>query len=185
MALAHSDVSFVLTDTMRYVASLLLCANKTRGSTTCSMGSLLQFQSTPSGTPILFLSCRQFPFPISVCLWTCCTKFEFLALRGEEALHIRRHTTLYGTLRDVFGCEFSQGLKEVDFAKGGLRLSGFLSRSPTCTSSKVSTHFFHFLGLEACISKVDWILHVSLAGLTLWFVLCRQHNICVSMNFYC
>ena len=65
-------------------------------------------------------------------------EFESVCIpRMEEELHIRRHTSLYGTLQDVFGEELCQGLKEVDFAKGRLRLSGFLSSTRNYTSSKV------------------------------------------------
>jgi hypothetical protein len=57
--------------------------------------------------------------------------------RVEEELHIRQHTSLYGYLQDDFGGELCQGLKEVDFAEGRLRLSGFLSSTRNYTSSKV------------------------------------------------
>ncbi|KAG0629472.1 hypothetical protein M758_1G106400 [Ceratodon purpureus] len=64
------------------------------------------------------------------------------SLRMEEELHIRQHTSLYGTLQDVFGCELCQGLKEVGFAKGRLRLSGFLSSTQNYTSSKAMQYFY-------------------------------------------
>lgn len=65
---------------------------------------------------------------------------ELVAFRMEEELHIRQHSSLYGTLQDVFGDEFCQGLKEVDFVKGRLRISGFLSSTQNHTSSKVALH---------------------------------------------
>jgi len=64
----------------------------------------------------------------------------FVVFRMQEELRIHRHTTLYGTLRDVFGSEVCQGLKEVDFAKGTFRLSGFLSSVQAYNPSKVATN---------------------------------------------
>lgn len=57
--------------------------------------------------------------------------------RVEEELHIRRHTSLYGILQDDFGGELCQGLEEVDFAEGKLKLSGFLFITRNYTPSKV------------------------------------------------
>ncbi|XP_024392916.1 DNA mismatch repair protein MLH3 isoform X3 [Physcomitrium patens] len=64
------------------------------------------------------------------------------SLRVEEELHIRRHTSLYSTLQDVFGREFCHGLKEIDFAKGKLRLTGFLSSTETYTSLKAVQYLY-------------------------------------------
>lgn len=78
---------------------------------------------------------------------------ELLELRVEEELHIRRHTSLYSTLQDVFGREFCHGLKEIDFAKGKLRLTGFLSSIETYTSLKVFTDPSHLLNATPCIQR--------------------------------
>lgn len=82
-----------------------------------------------------------------VTLWTYLTRFELVVFRVEEELHIRQHTSLYGTIQDVFGCEVCQGLKEVDFSKGKLRLSGFLSSTHSYTPSKVFTVLSHVQGV--------------------------------------
>lgn len=69
------------------------------------------------------------------------TMLNFLAgwkFREEKVLHIRRQTSLYGTLQEAFGWELCSGLQEVDFAQGKLRLSGFLSKTFSHTSSKVA-----------------------------------------------
>lgn len=57
--------------------------------------------------------------------------------RQEELLHIQQQPSLLGTLQHIFGDDVCSGLKEIDFAQGKLRLSGFLSNSARQLSSKV------------------------------------------------
>jgi hypothetical protein len=51
-------------------------------------------------------------------------------------LHIQQQPSLLGTLQHIFGDDVCSGLKEIDFAQGKLRLSGFLSNSAQQLSSK-------------------------------------------------
>lgn len=113
------------------------------------------------------------------------TMLNFLAgwkFREEKVLHIRRQTSLYGTLQEAFGRELCNGLEEVDFAQGKLRLSGFLSKTFSHASSKVA---FWTLTNLLQVSQTIELIKVLLNHLTLAhakFLSCRLSNIYVSLN---
>lgn len=52
---------------------------------------------------------------------------------------------LENAIVDIFGSELFAGLQELDFAKGNLRLTGFLSKLSHGLSSKVRDRFSQFL----------------------------------------
>ncbi|CAM6018985.1 unnamed protein product [Sphagnum balticum] len=78
------------------------------------------------------------------------------AMRQEELLHIQQQPSLLGTLQNIFGDDVCSGLKEIDFAQGKLRLSGFLSNSARQLSSKVrmTLHINHRFVCKTPLHKV-------------------------------
>lgn len=67
--------------------------------------------------------------------------------REEELIHTVPSTSPLCILSNIFGNELTSDLREIDFAQGKLRLSGFLSSSPHLLSSKglqfiyINSHF--------------------------------------------
>lgn len=67
--------------------------------------------------------------------------------RDEELIHTVPSTSPLCILSKIFGNELTSDLREIDFAQGKLRLSGFLSSSPHLLSSKglqfiyINSHF--------------------------------------------
>ncbi|XP_059066058.1 uncharacterized protein LOC131059993 isoform X2 [Cryptomeria japonica] len=68
--------------------------------------------------------------------------------KEEEVIHTNSATSSICILSSIFGTELANNLRELDFAKGNLRLSGFLSKSPNHLSSKAVQFFYinsHFV----------------------------------------
>ncbi|KAH9315601.1 hypothetical protein KI387_024228, partial [Taxus chinensis] len=68
--------------------------------------------------------------------------------REEEVIHTIPATSPICILSSIFGNELTNNLRELDFAKGNLRLYGFLSKSPNHLSSKAVQYFYinsHFV----------------------------------------